>query len=546
MSVVTTQAGAPRKPVTNAGGVAARQGFKYQDHVAAFFVLTCIADERLIRVECETEDDIVLMWKSAGLPFLEYVQVKTTEDDKKWSQTEILKRENPKSKQPNSLIEKSLLCDTGVPGALFRIVSRRDVGKVLSCLTLGRDNPLRVTPAHELGQKLLKKYSTKSAGGLSLADWAKRAVWHHAGTVESLEATNIQNLLRLADLSGANPTLAHARAIYDDLLGLVDKAALASKITHAPDKVLSRLQILAWWHKHLDETEAAKKQTSKPYRIPTGDFFAELHTITEDGIRRALTSHDVRFENRQWRSLQLADHLVDWLPEIALKASDLASVQHLQMRQKTRASLRAIKRHSSISNSTLLAEALLHAILRQHLQSEPIACKIFYESSTGIKSFGHAHIVHSTVGDELWLGRAAVSTAAAYDDVLKNITSSLEKVLDADFLKDEREVILALREPRHLMPTSLENALSQHAPIDDLVDVICIPIFIGYDSEVLSTGYSTDYKNLLIEEVKRHYAHLKPQLPAAIVNVKVHIFLLPIECVRTLLSQFSKLIESSS
>src|SRR5580698_750973 len=92
-------------PASDAGGVAARHGFKYQEHVAAQFVLAMIADERLICVECETADDILLIWNDSSNEFSEYVQVKTTENDKKWSQAEITNRTAAKSKSPTSLVE---------------------------------------------------------------------------------------------------------------------------------------------------------------------------------------------------------------------------------------------------------------------------------------------------------------------------------------------------------------------------------------------------------------------------------------------------------
>jgi hypothetical protein len=84
-------------PPSDAGGVAARQGFKYQDHVAAFFVLTMIEDSRLTAVECETADDITLRWSDGKAKHSEFVQVKTTDSDRKWTQAEILQRPMQKS-----------------------------------------------------------------------------------------------------------------------------------------------------------------------------------------------------------------------------------------------------------------------------------------------------------------------------------------------------------------------------------------------------------------------------------------------------------------
>lgn len=49
---------------SDAGAVAARVGFKYQDHVAAHFVLKMIGDRRILQVECETSDDITVVHKN--------------------------------------------------------------------------------------------------------------------------------------------------------------------------------------------------------------------------------------------------------------------------------------------------------------------------------------------------------------------------------------------------------------------------------------------------------------------------------------------------
>ncbi len=530
---------------SNAGGVAARQGFKYQDHVAAQFVLKMIADERLKQVECETADDIKLIWREHGPSYPEYVQVKTTDDDSKWSQGEITKRA-PKSKAPTSLIEKSLLCDAGAPNPLFRMVSRRAVNRTLTCLTLELDNRQRTEPVAVLAKKLAKRYATISANGNGLAYWTTRTVWQVAGEVEHLTAVNQQLLANLADEHGANPTSAHAKAIYIDLLQKVSDAAEASKITHSTDKVITRENALAWWNKHLHETEAARQRTAKPYLAKGDAFFADLHKFTEDDIRRALSSYDARYEREKWRSLALADHLVDWLPEIALRPNDLVSLNHLHMRQKTRAAVRAIKQTSAVTIEQILAETLLHAVVRQSLGSEPIACKIFYRSSTGLSSFGNAHIVHGKDKDELWLGRARVATADSLEAVIAAVLDELLHTLDVDFLKEERETILTLRQPQHLLPTKLENALARNTPIDDFIDAICVPVMLAYDSPVLRGGYDADYKPKLIQEVIRTYEELKPRLPAALRPVKVHIFLIPIECVKTLTDQFEQMLQANA
>lgn len=527
-------------PASDAGGVAARRGFKYQDHVAAFFVLTMIDDPRLAKVECETADDIFLSWQHDAAEYPEYVQVKTTESDRKWTKEEVTARSA--AKKPTSLVEKSLLCDKHGSNALFRIVSRRDVNKSLACLKLDRASRFRRQPAAELGAKLAKQLKTVSPCGHDLVYWTAQSVWQVTGDVDALIAVNHKKISILAEHFGANPTASHVDQIYQDFLRIVDDAANASRVSDPDKKVLARSTIVARWTQHLANTEAAQQRTSKPYRAKAEAFFADLHHVSEDALRRALSSYDVRYENQCWRSQQLADHLVDWLPEIALKASDLASVQHLQLRRKTREAVNAIRRQCAISDQQLVGETLLHVVIRQTFRSEPIACKLFYQSATGLRSFGAAHIVHALTGDELWLGRATIATADTHEAVLNAALADLEHVLDPDFLKEERETILTLREPSHLLPTSLEAALARNAPIDGLVEALCIPILVAYDSTVLGAGYAMDYRDRLIGEVQTSYAALKPRLPSTLRNVKVHIFLVPIECVATLAGHFTTLI----
>lgn len=311
MSVETRQDHVPT--ASDAGAVAARQGFKYQDHVGAHFVLEMINNPSLLCVECETADDIVLVWDDGGVERPEYVQVKTTEGDKKWSLLEICKRDAGATR-PTSLVERSLLCDRCGPSALFRIVSRRDVNKALSPLKLSRERRVHNTAVAELAEKLVKKSKTKSPNDHDLGYWVQHVLWQVTGDMESLAAANQVMLSRLADQHGVNPTHGHALTIYANLLELVDRAATASRVTAREQKNLTRLSIMAWWAQRLSDTDSVARRTSKPYRTTTEEFFAELHHVTEKDIRRALTGYDARYELRCWRSEQLAEYLADWLP----------------------------------------------------------------------------------------------------------------------------------------------------------------------------------------------------------------------------------------
>ncbi|WP_122558977.1 dsDNA nuclease domain-containing protein, partial [Pseudomonas viridiflava] len=56
----------------DAGGVAAKHGFIFQDCVAAYYVTQMLRDKTIQRVRCEVTDDIDVVFDD----FVEFVQVK--------------------------------------------------------------------------------------------------------------------------------------------------------------------------------------------------------------------------------------------------------------------------------------------------------------------------------------------------------------------------------------------------------------------------------------------------------------------------------------
>lgn len=141
---------------SNKGGPAARQGFKYQDHVAVMFILKMLRDSSYLQVECETADDIVGVRLQAGETVNEYIQVKTTEKDSKWNLKESTALDS--KKVDSSLFQKSLKCDIRLGRACFRIVSKRDIAKVLEDFSTELDKRITPDAATAQGTKLAKKF----------------------------------------------------------------------------------------------------------------------------------------------------------------------------------------------------------------------------------------------------------------------------------------------------------------------------------------------------------------------------------------------------
>jgi hypothetical protein len=119
------------------GGSIARQGFLYQDHVAASFCIEMLSDKRLTEVWCETEDDVTLIWQIDGTALVEFVQVKATELDQLWTVALLCNGDE------KSIVARSIAHDRCAERCCFRIVTRQNVSLEVRPLLLLRDHSNR-------------------------------------------------------------------------------------------------------------------------------------------------------------------------------------------------------------------------------------------------------------------------------------------------------------------------------------------------------------------------------------------------------------------
>lgn len=531
---------------SNKGGPAARQGFKYQDHVAVTFLLKMLRDSTYLQVECETADDIVAISQQAGDTVNEYIQVKTTENDKKWNLTECTALE--KQKADSSLFQKSLKCDVRSGVACFRIVSKRDVAKALEHFTKALDKRVKPDAATDRGQKLAKKFPKSiSPRGRDFTYWADNFVWQVCGDVASLEATNLRLLAEVIDLYGESPSHRQQKDIYEAFLSWVDDAATADVKTAPEQKIITRIAALARLRALLDVAAKHSTAFAKPYKSKPDPFLVEFHTTTEDGLLRSLSGFDVEYDFEEWRSQQLAEHLMQWLPEFCLRASEIANFQVHHTPMVLARSISALD-NATVPRDRLIAELILHTILRNRENSEPIACKVFHAVNGKLSAFGNAHIVQQAgEADQLWLGLSRMISTGTMDQTLKEICDVLDATITRVALTEEREIIIALREPHHHLPTAeaFNKALNRNAPAQDMLNVLCFPVLLAYDSEALSGGYLSDYLAKLKAEVTLHYNALASTLPAKIKQVRVVVFLVPIESISQLVQKFNTLCKAA-
>lgn len=526
--------------LSDAGGPAARQGFKYQDHVAVSFIFKMLQDSNYSQVECETADDIVAVFQCSGQIVNEYIQVKTTESDSKWNLNEITALDGTKAN--SSLLHKSLKCDVRPGIARFRIVTKRDVAKILDGFKKEIDKRVLPDTTTARGVALCKKFKTfVSPQKRDFLYWAENFVWQVYGDVEALEAVNIKALSQLAEGLGNRPNFTQLKAIYEEFLEIADKAATSSVKTAAASKIILRAPTLDHLKKLLEEADDMSTATSKPYKKHPDPFLVEFHTNAKESLLHSFSGFDVRYSLRKWRHENYAKHLVEWLPEFSLKASEIVNILAHNAETILARSIRTFS-DSELPRDRLIAELILHSILRSRQHSEPVACKVFYKSAGKLSEFGNAHIVQMPdQDDQLWLGLARMIKADDMDTTLEQIREILDETISETVLSAEREIIISLREPLHHQPKadSFNQALHRNSPIDDMLNILCFPILLTYDSAALSSGWFVNYVDNLKKEIETHFSAFTSELSENIKQVKVLIFLVPMESIELLTKAFN-------
>ena len=115
--------------------VAVMQEENYQDEIAVSFLLDMMDDQSIIKVHCETHDDILIVRATddADQNCAEYVQVKATEPNQLWTVATLCQRNDGKA--GTSILERSLAHDAHQEQARFRILTLRQVSTDLKILT---------------------------------------------------------------------------------------------------------------------------------------------------------------------------------------------------------------------------------------------------------------------------------------------------------------------------------------------------------------------------------------------------------------------------
>ena len=239
------------------GGPTARAGFNYQDEIAAGFLIEMLETPALVRVHCETHDDILLVWSPVPAQFAvaEFVQVKSGEPDKLWSVADLCQRK--KGAVGSSIFEKSLGRDKHREISRFRMVTVRPVVSALKILCHPCGTPGR-TPDDQaftaLHDDVAARFpSLKSPKGNGVAFWLENCTWEEAHDESTVHKRSLLRLMKLSVREGCPLLPDIAETILLELLARAKVAGAAKWVPDRDKKIVHRISLRAWWETRLRE-----------------------------------------------------------------------------------------------------------------------------------------------------------------------------------------------------------------------------------------------------------------------------------------------------
>jgi len=235
------------------------------------------------------------------------------------------------------------------------------------------------------------------------------------------------------------------------------------------------------------------------------------------------------YEMGEWRSEQLAEHVMEWLPEFALKYSEWKNLGSANAVRLIKKAAKLIFESDDFKLRGEFGEILLHIMIRQSFSTVPAISKLYYKDSRNdtVKGFDCVHTVLIDDKLELWLGEAKF-----YSDIYKAISdviTELEHHTTRNYLRDEFIAITNKIDSEWPYSEKFKKLLDPNTSLDKIFEVTCIPVLLTYNSKTINAHNKISDKFIqdMEIEIKNFYKLFSSKkLPQ---NIKIYLFLFPLK-----------------
>ena len=246
------------------------------------------------------------------------------------------------------------------------------------------------------------------------------------------------------------------------------------------------------------------------------------------------------YELGKWREKQLAEYLIEWLPEFCLKYTEIKSLgsnNAVRLLKKAASNVYATKK---FKNRGEIGEIILHAIIRHEFNTIPLISKIYYKDAPNdtVKVFDCVHVVENSGTLELWLGEAKFYSE--FDKAAKDVAEEIKKHIEMGYLRSEFTAICNKFDDNHPSTKEISEMLGKYNSLDNIFKKLVIPTLITYESATVRdyNSISENFENALDQEIKKNYTYFVDKIGK--IDIIIHLIMVPLYQKSALVEAFDK------
>ena len=272
------------------------------------------------------------------------------------------------------------------------------------------------------------------------------------------------------------------------------------------------------------------------------DTFLEIRVNKIDKI--PLMAACAGYENGEWRTNQLSEHAIEWLPDFSLNSDEAKTLNTGNVVSLVKKSAKLFFEKRNIKTWGELGELLLHILIRQEKKTVPLVHKLYYKSSPNetIKGFDCVHITkEENENYHLWLGEAKLHKDI--NSAIRSVIDEIERHIDQNYLKKEFFLIgNKIEKIEDFDNEKIKKLFHKNTSLDDVFEKIIIPVLLTYNSACISEfdSITQEYKEKFCCEVIKHWDSFKNKATRIPSNLSIQLFLLPLKDKDELVEAFSE------
>lgn len=190
------------------------------------------------------------------------------------------------------------------------------------------------------------------------------------------------------------------------------------------------------------------------------------------------------YELAEWWCDGLADNLIEWIIDYALKSDELTTLDHTNWYVRSKQAAARIYTSPKYERRGEVGEIAAHAVCRKYFGTIPVAARVNYLSASNdpVKAFDLVHVRYTEDDEiELWLGEAKFFKDR--NDAVRDAISSIKSHITKGFLKNEK--LLLGPQVSNDIPHSdkIKELLSSEVSLDELIKHAIFPVLIAANSD---------------------------------------------------------------